>query len=255
MISALNRRAKQLQKHNFLLLSLILAVRTALLFTLCLLPLPFMYLAKLVSAGLLAMSEKTVNLIFSVLVFLLAFSLMSLLGKGIIRFYFRKAQGRIGDAADLFFYFSPKRIFVCLAFSVRLRALKTAFALFVYAPFVISLFRVSYDLQRGASVKSCGVLFLGVILFLLSGTAFYFKLSSLIFLCPYYFVSDSYDGFLKAVKASAEIMKKRGSSLLKLKLSFWRWHLMSVFLLPLSYARGRCNQTLALAAEEFMSVN
>ncbi len=255
MVSALNRRAKQLQKHNFLLLSLIFAVRSALLFALCLLPLPFMHLAKLVSAEFLALSEKTVNLILSLLVFLIVFSLMSLLSKGIRRFYFRRAQGKTGDAGDLFFYFSPKQVLFCWAFSIKLRALKTVFAIFVYAPFLISLFRLAYSLYRGASVKSCGVFFLAVILFFLSGTAFYFKLSSFLFLCPYYFVSDNYDGFLKTVKVSADIMKNKGRSLLKLKLSFWRWHLLSLLLLPLSYVQGRCNQTLALAAKEFMSVN
>ena len=139
-----------------------------------------------------------------------------------------------------------------MSFCIKLRLLKAVWLAVALFPFAVCLILLLYAAGGGVSYLVALVLSFGTVAFLLSGIVFYRCVSASFFLAKYHFISGDCLTFRQMISASQESMKKRKRMLLRLRLSFAGWFLLCAFVAPLGYVWGYYNQTLAVAAGEFI---
>lgn len=171
---------------------------------------------------------------------------------GTDRYFFRRSQKKGPSATDIFYYFSPRRAIGAIGFCVRLRLLKLLWLAVAFFPFSICLILLLYAAKGGVSSLVALVLAAGTVAFLLSGIYFYRNITASLFLARYHFISGDCLSFRQMISASQENMKNRRATLLKLKASFIGWFLLCLLIFPVGYVWGYYNQTLAVAANEFI---
>ncbi len=252
MISQLRLRGRALQINNLSESILLFLSRGALLIALCLLQLLLSRISQTAEIYFSVDVRKVMNLFFSLMLPTVIFLAMSLMNEGIRRFFLRRAGGLKAGSEDIFFYFRRKRLSSAIRFSLGLRTVKLAAAFFLYLPSAVTLLLIFLYLREGTSVRYLFALAASEIMFFINGSFFYFRLSNLLFLCPYFFASGEYKGLKRIITDSAEIMKSKRRVLTRLRLSFWGWFLTCLTVLPVGYVWSYYNQTLAVAAKDFM---
>lgn len=171
---------------------------------------------------------------------------------GTDRYFLRQSQKRGSSVADLFYYLRPRRAASAIAFSLRLGLIRALWLAVAAFPCGICLFLLLSASYRGVSYLVAIVLSAGTAAFFLSGLCFYRSMSDSLFLARYHFISGDCLSFRQMISASQEGMKKKKALLLRLRLSFTGWFLLCLLILPAGYVWGYYNQTLAVAAKEFI---
>ena len=253
MITRLRIKGRILLANNALLISLLLS--TTVMFLVCINFFILVYE--------LFWRNSVRNVLSSRLFLVDAFVALTVLGLsltvccqvrlGIDRYFLRQSQKKGATATDLFYYFRPRRAFEAICFCVKFRLLKTVWLVVALFPSAMCLAILAYICERGVSSLVAIVLGLGTAAFLLSGICFYRNITASFFLAKYHFIAGDCLSFRQIISASEEGMRKRKTILLRLRLSFSGWFLLCFLLFPVGYVWGYYNQTLAVAADEFIN--
>lgn len=181
-----------------------------------------------------------------------AFGVYSSVRLGTKRYLLKKAQKKKPSFRDIFFYFLPLKYFSAFFYSLKMLSVKLALLLFCFMPTVVCLAVVDRFSRQGVSALVCLALTVTAVCLAVNGGVFYSLFYSSFFLCDYYFVGGACLGFRHLLSCSQRDMRKRTALLTGLKLSFGGWLFLCLLLLPIPYVWGYYNQSLAVAASEFM---
>ncbi len=221
----------------------------------------FLFCAGLIPEVLLQLFQKSAfenakgYIIKSVSLFLMFFSfaIINAVSFGTDRFFLRKAQNKGESVKDIFYYFSFKKLFSLLGFSVFLWAIKGAFMIVCFTPSLSLLFFLTRLLRFSFSVKGTIILFTSVVILAFNGLYFYKRLTAFLFLSRYIYIEGSFINYRQILSFSALVMDKKGRELKKIKLSFFPWFVSCIFIIPAAYVFSYYRQTLCVAAEDFMN--
>ncbi len=251
MVSLFRLKGRALQIDNALIMMLTFFTGFLLISAAGLLPSVY---GRLIEPIIPFADEKTslyVRFAVSLVILGASFGLYSSVRLGTKRYLFKKAVKKKPTSRDIFFYFRPKKFFSSFFYSVKIFFLKL-FLLFFFLPPTVCLITVDRFSRQGVSALVCLSLFVTALCLLLNGAVFYSLFSSSFFLCDYYFISGKYLSFRHLVSCSQKNMRGKNTLLTRLKLSFGGWFLFSVLVFPVPYVWGYYNQSLAVAAAEFM---
>ncbi len=252
MVSLFRLKGRALQLDNTLIMTLTFFTGLAVLIAVNFLPVLYeTFIAPALPFDREIFSDG-MSFFFSFAFLLTAFGLYSSVRLGAKRYLLKKAQKKKSSARDIFFYFTGKKYFSAFFYSVKIASVKFLLFLFCFSPSLVCFLTVAHFSRHGVSALVC--LSLGVTALCLSvnGGVFYSLLYSSFFLCDYYFVGGSYVSFRHLLSCSGRDMRKKSTLLTRLKLSFAGWFVLCLFLLPVPYVWGYYNQSLAVAAAEFM---
>ncbi len=192
------------------------------------------------------------DFLFSALFLLIFFGAYSSVRLGAKRYLFRKAVKKKPGAKDIFFYFSPKNFFTSFFYSLRISVIKLLIFLFCSFPSAVCFLMVVRFSRQGVSALVCISLTVTALCLLVNGGVFYFLFNSSFFLCDYYFIDGACVSFRHLISCSQRDMRGKNTLLTRMKLSFIGWFAFCLLLLPVPYVWGYYNQSLAVAAAEFM---
>lgn len=187
----------------------------------------------------------------SSVILVFSFGFYSSVRLGTKRYLFKKAVKKKPTSRDIFFYFRPKNFFSSFFYSLKMLFLKLLL-LFFFIPPTVCLATVDRFFGQGVSALVCLSLFVTALCLFLNGAVFYSLFNSSFFLCDYYFITGRYLSFRHLVSCSQKNMCGKNTLLTRLKLSFGGWFLLCALIFPLPYVWGYYNQSLAVAAAEFM---
>ncbi len=252
MTSKLRIKGRILLVSNVGLMSLVLA--TALMLTVCINFSVLIYELFLREAleHRFSLYMPVTDMIVSLLLLMLSFSVYWQIRLGADRFFLRRSQKKGAAAGDIFYYFHPLRAFGAFSFCVRLGIIKLACFLVSFMPFGFCIGFLIFVSERGVSALVAAVLACGGVAFFFSGAVFYRSITSSLFLARYHFISGDCLSFKHLISSSQENMKNNRKTLLRLKRSFLGWFLLCLLLFPIGYVWSYYNQTLAVAAAEFI---
>ena len=252
MITRLRLKGRMLLVDNVILISLLLS--TAIMLLLCINFLILVYELFLRSSLEEAIASYIALADFSVSFLLLGISLVLCIQVrlGADRYFFRRSQEKGERAEDLFYYFSPRKALSAVILYLKLGVLRLLWLAVALFPFALCLFLFISAAENGVSYLVALVLFFGTLAFFLSGIYFYKGITASLFLVKYHFISGDCLSFRQMVSASQESMKNKRSLLLKLRMSFIGWFALCLLIAPAGYVWGYYNQTLAVAAGEFI---
>lgn len=250
MVNNFRITGRNLQSRQSLLFTLVFLLYF--LFILCtgLIPMFFSYISERFFTSVNCFGY--INLIFAAVSFFTVFVLFSLVRLGRKRYFLRNACGFSVGADEVFYCFKGKNFLSAVSYSVKFSLVKTAVGFLCFLPFVLSfafLFKGAFD---GTSVLFSFAVAVTAVLFFLSAAVFNSVFASSFFLCDYYFIKGEYISFSHLLGLSQLVMKGRKKKLFKLKMSFLGWFFLCLAVLPLSFVSGYYNQSLAVAAKEFM---
>lgn len=252
MTTRLRLKGRILLMDNVILISLLLATTLMLILCTNFFILVYELFLRNRVENLLFSYTPFADIFISLIILAISYTVYWQVRLGTDRYFFRRSQKKGASVSDIFYYFRPCRVMQAVSFCIKMRLLKLLWLCVALFPFVICLLLLIFAAERGVSSLVAFVLAAGSIAFALSGLYFYRGISASLFLAKYHFISGDCLSFRQLVSASQENMKKRKSTLLKLKASFTGWFLLCLLILPVGYVWGYYNQTLAVAAGEFI---
>lgn len=250
MLNTYRISGRKLQGEKSLICNLIFVLYFLFLFCIGLVPMFVSYFAEKYFYGTNYFAYA--DLAFAAVSFFTVFFSFSLLKLGRKRFFFKNAFGYETPSSEIFHYFKVKNIVSACLYCIRISAVKTAVYLVCFIPSVLSFVFLFKSIFQGMSVLLSFAVGITALLFLLSGICFALLFSASFFLCDYYFIKGEYLSFRHLVSLSQFVMNGRKGQLVRLKVSFVGWFLLCVTVLPLGFVSGYYNQSLAVAAKEFM---
>lgn len=252
MVSLYRLKGRALQIDNSLIMTLTFFTGLILLVTVNFLPALYRNLVlPLFSFGEVLFSVTAEFAVASVFL-LTSFGFYSSVRLGTKRYLLKKAQKKKPQVNDIFFYFTPKRYFSAFFYSVKTALVKLSLLAFCIAPSLICLAVVDRFSRQGVSALVCLSLTVTAVCLLVNGGVFYSLFYSSFFLCDYYYIEGTCLNFRHLLSCSQKSMCGKNTLLTRLKLSFAGWFLLCLLLLPVPYVWGYYNQSLAVAAAEFM---
>ena len=171
---------------------------------------------------------------------------------GADRYFFRLADNKGARMSDIFYYFHPLRAFSAFFYKALLSAVKLPFLLVALFPPLLCFFIVNRLSYEGVSSLVALTLVVGCMLLSLNSVLFYRRVSGLLFLSDYIFISGEYLSFRQIFTFSVMTMKAHAKTLIRLKRSFYGWLLLCILILPAGYVWSYYRQTLAVAAAKFL---
>ncbi|MBR5827280.1 MAG: hypothetical protein IKY78_09385 [Clostridia bacterium] len=252
MVTRLRLKGRILLADNVILISLLMSTTAMLL--LCinfLVPVYELFMRSRVEAALSSYTPLA-DIAVGLLLFAISCVICLQIRLGTDRYFLRQSQKKGSSVADIFYYFHPRRAASAIAFSLRLGFIRAVWLAVSVFPCTLCIFLLLSASYGGVSYLVAVVLAAGTVTFLFSGLCFYRSISDSLFLAKYHFISGDCLSFRQMISASQEGMKNKRTLLLRLRLSFTGWLLLSVFILPAGYVWGYYSQTLAVAANEFI---
>lgn len=171
---------------------------------------------------------------------------------GTKRYLLKKALKKKPSSGDIFFYFRPFRFFSAFFYCVGMAAVKAALLAFCFLPSAVCFFTVDRFSRQGVSALVCLAMTVTAVCLAVNGGVFYSLFYSSFFLCDYYYIEGTCLSFRHLISCSQRDMRNKGIILTGLKLSFCGWFALCLLLVPVPYVWGYYNQSLAVAAAEFM---
>lgn len=252
MVSLFRLKGRALQIDNTVIMMLTFFTGAVVIFTVSLLPAVY----DVLSAGASELKKEQVmlwvDLCASLIFILAAFGFYSSVRLGTKRYLLKKATKKKTSSRDIFFYFFPKRFISAFFYSVKILTVKLLILLFCFLPSAVCLIIVESLSCQGVSALVCVSLGITALFLLFNGGVFYSLFFASFFLCDYYFIVGSCVSFRHLVSCSQKNMIGKKHLLAQLRLSFSGWLLLCLFILPIPYVWGYYNQSLAVAAAEFM---
>ncbi len=250
MISLYRLKGRALQIDNTLIMTLVFF--TGGLFLLIINFLPALYECFLAPFFDREAFSSFADFAFSILFLLILFGVYSSVRLGIKRYLFKKAVKKKAVTQDIFFFLTPKKYFSSFFYSLKTTAVKLILFLFCLFPSAVCFFMVEHFSRQGVSALVCISLSATAICLLVNGSVFFSLFNSSLFLCDYFFISGDYVTFRHLISCSQKYMQGRNRLLTRMKLSFTGWFTLCLFILPLPYVWNYYNQSLAVAAADFM---
>lgn len=252
MVSLFRLKGRALQIGNFSLLLLTFLTAFAMITAVNLLPL--IYIKAVEPEVTLRASHygKYISAAVAVMIFIFVFCIFNSIRLGIKRYFLKKAQKKNPVAEDIFFYFKVRNFFSCFVYCIRIALIRLFLLSFCLLPCGICFVILQSFSLSGVSALVCTALFITALCLLINGTVFYYSFFSSFFLCDYYYIEGSFVSFSHLIASSQKMMSGRKNVLHRLKLSFSGWFILSLLLIPLPYVWSYYNQSLAVAAAEFM---
>ncbi len=252
MNSMIKLNSKMLIVDKNLFLTLVMLIAIAMAFAISALP----YIAKN-SLNILLENQNqiylnVVQLIVSFLILILAISSFSAWNLGLDRYFLKLAQNQNASIKDVFYYFSIKRAFGAVQFSIGLFALKFSIFIFCQLPNIALMLNLIFQLSTQMSVAVGVIISAGIFATFISGFIFYKLITSSFFLVKYFYISNEYTGFLNALSSSQQIMQNSKPSPFSMQLSFTAWFCCCVFIIPTIYVWSYYRQARAVLANEIM---
>lgn len=250
MISLYRLKGRALQIDNSLIMTLSFFTGCFLIFSVNFLPSLYeRFLSPVFEAEAFS---YVIDFSFSVFFLLILFGAYSSVRLGTKRYLFRKAVKKKPRAKDIFFYFSPKNFFMAFFYSLRITLIKLLIFIFCLFPSAVCFFMMERFSRQGVSALVCISLAVTALCLCVNGGVFYSLFNSSFFLCDYYFIDGAYVSFRHIVSLSQRYMKGKNTLLTRMKLSFSGWFVLCFLILPVAYVWSYYNQSLAVAAAEFM---
>lgn len=252
MVTRLRLKGRILLTDNVILISLLLSTTVMLLFCInFFIPLYELFFRSRAEA-VLSSFISLADIVLGLLLFAVSCVICLQIRLGTDRYFLRQSQKKGSSVADIFYYFHPRRAVGAIVFSLRLGLIRTVWLAVAAFPCTLCLYLLLSASYGGVSYLVAVVLAAGAAAFLLIGLYFYRSISDSLFLAKYHFISGDCLSFRQMISASQEGMKNRKMLLLRLRLSFVGWFLLSIFIIPAGYVWGYYSQTLAVAAKEFI---
>ncbi len=252
MVSLFRLKGRALQIDNTLIMTLAFFTGLALLVSVNFLP----ALYKRFIIPLFDFEREIIpfalNCIFSFIILGIAFGCYSSVRLGIKRYLLKKTVKKRSTSRDIFFYFRPAKFFTAFFYSMQASFVKLALLLFCFLPCIVCFVFVEYFSRQGVSALVCLSLAVTALCLFMNGGVFYSLFYSSFFLCDYYFIEGKYLTFRHLISCSQKNMRQKNTLLTRLKLSFVGWFILCLFIIPIPYVWGYYNQSLAVAAAEFM---
>ena len=252
MVSIFRLKGRALQIDNTAVMTLTFMTGLAVMVTAGLLPVTF---DRLVLSFVASYGEKAylwARFSAALLFIVISFGVYSALRLGAKRYLFKKAVRKKPVTRDIFFYFGPKHFFSALLYSFRLLLVKLSVMSFCLLPSGVCLGVVDSLSRQGVSALVCLSMGVTAALLFINGMLFYSLFCSSFFLCDYYFIDGKYLSFRHLISSSQKNMQGKNALLARLRLSFSGWLLLCIPIFPVPYVWGYYNQSLAVAAAEFM---
>ena len=250
MISLYRLKGRALQIDNTLIMTLAFFIGALLILLINFLPL--LYERFLAPAFDINDFSSGIDFAFSFAFITVLYGVCSSVRLGAKRYLFLKAEKKKPKVGDIFCYFSPKNYFVSFFYSVRISFIKLLILFFCLFPSAVCFFIVERFSRQGVSALVCASLAVTALCLLINGGIFFLLFNSSFFLCDYYFIDGAYVSFRHLISCSQRDMRGRNTLLARMKLSFVGWFAFCLLLLPVPYVWGYYNQSLAVAAAEFM---
>lgn len=252
MVSLFRLKGRALQIGNFSLLLLTFLTAFTMIIAVNLLPAIYIKAVEPEVTARVSDYGGYIAVVVAVLIFLLVFCVFNSMRLGIKRFFFKKAQKKNPVAEDIFFYFKVRNFFKCFSYSFKITFIRLFLLSFCLLPCGICFLILQSFSQSGVSALVCTALFITALCLFINGIVFYYSFFSSYFLCDYYYIEGSFISFSHLIASSQKMMSGRKNILHRLKLSFSGWFILSLLIVPLPYVWSYYNQSLAVAAAEFM---
>lgn len=252
MVSLYRLKGRALQIDNSLIMTLTFFTGFALLVAVNLLPSLYLNLILpvfTVGEGILSVA---VDFFAGWLFLATAFGIYSSVRLGVKRYLLKKALKKKPSSRDIFFYFVPMKYFSAFFYCVKITSVRIALLLFCFLPSAVCFVTVDRFSRQGVSALVCLALAVTSVCLAVNGGFFYSLFYSSFFLCDYYFIEGSCLSFRHLISCSQRDMRHKSTLLTGLKLSFCGWFALCLLLVPIPYVWGYYNQSLAVAAAEFM---
>lgn len=252
MVTRLRLKGRILLTDNVILISLLLSTTVMLLLCINFFVLVYELFLRSHLEAVLSSYISLADMSVAFLLLAISYTVCLQVKLGADRYFLRLSQKKGSSVVDIFYYFSPRRAVSATVFSLRLGLLRLLWLAVAFFPCGICLFLLLSASYGGVSYLVAVVLAAGTLAFLFSGIYFYRNISASLFLARYHFIRGDCLNFRQMISSSQESMKKRKTTLFRLKMSFIGWFLLCLFILPAGYVWGYYKQTLAVAASEFI---
>lgn len=135
----------------------------------------------------------------------------------------------------LFSYYNPKKSLRAIKIVLLVQIRKLLITFLFLTPFALIGAYILYSLKDGIGQRLLAVLVISDFLLLITGTFFSFVFSQRYFLAPYLFYENEPCSAREVIKLSAEIMEEKCFETAFLKISFFPWMLLYIFIFPAAY--------------------
>ncbi len=252
MVSLFRLKGRALQIDNVFIMSLTFFTGLLLLVVVNFLPtlyirfiVPFFYFEK-------EKMSAVINVLFASVFLFVTFGFYSAIRLGTKRYLFKRTLKKKATAEDVFNFFRFREFFASFIYSLKISAVRLILFLFCFFPCMVCITILHRFFQQNASLLVCVSLTVTAVFLFVNGGFFYSLLYSSFFLCDYYFIEGTGLSFRHIVASSQRNMRRKNTLITSLKLSFIGWFVFCIFVLPIPYVWGYYNQSLAVAAAEFM---
>ncbi len=239
----LKARQKQAESSTILLLSFFVIVLTS--FSLNLIPLVYNVALKPSYA-----IDNISSIIMSGFLLVTTVVICSALSLGCDRFMLKRAGNSAAGAGDIFYYFSLSRLLSMCGFYGVFISLKTVIFALLSLP-CVTCGVILYSLCiSGFSAAVCCIFAVFTILFLLLAVVTFLRIGDTYFLVRYRYIKGDYLNFRQLLCDSQNSMMSEIKRLRRMKLSFWGWFLVCLFIVPIPYVWSYYRQSKACFAAE-----
>ena len=175
------------------------------------------------------------------------------LRSGSDRYYLMKTESTDVKAGEVFYFFSPAKVFPVLKFYLNYYARKLLHFLLCFFPVVLTAFFLFYYLKYSrASYYVSLVTVFAMLSFTVNGIVYFFRFNALLFLSRYYFASESFVSYRQLFSDSSLRVKGKRWLILKKKLSFSGWFISCILVFPVPFVQNCYRETIARLAKDLM---
>lgn len=207
--------------------------------------LPLVWDALLSDAQLFDLLAKTaLSAVFAVL-FLVSWLLFRY---GADFYFFKKASDEKSRLALFFEFWKPKHFYPALRLGISLFFVKLLYFCIFMFPCALFFLLTWYAVKNGCFTVTAMILLLGSVLMLVCSLWFYFGTMRLFFMCKYLFFKNPNLKTKQYLEQSVRLMKNQTRKLFCMRLSFFGWFLLCLFVVPIPYVWCYYKQAMAVRA-------
>lgn len=237
-------REKQAECNAILFLCFFILFLTAI----CMNLLPVVYLSLRPILG----ENPVIDIPVSSLLLALSLVVFGCLSMGADRFMLKRAENIAAGAGDIFYYFTPIRLISLCSFHIRVFFRKALITLLLSGPCVICA-GVFYVLsKKGFSLAVCNIFGAFTVAFLFLQLMTYRCICDTFFMERYMFIKGEYLNKKQLLSLAQNYTVPNIGRLRRLKLSFFGWFMLCVFIFPIPYVWAYFRQSKACLASEII---
>ncbi len=179
--------------------------------------------------------SSAVKIAFFVLLGIVSYAALVPFRFGRDMWFYENSKKNRQKLKTLFSYYNPKKSFRAMKIVLLVQLKKLFITLLFLVPFAAIGGYILYSLKDGIGQKLLYILVISDALLLITGLFFSFVFSQRYFLAPYLFYENEPCSAREVIKLSTEIMEEKCFETAFLKISFFPWMLLYVFVFPAAY--------------------